>query len=190
MERGRGFRPGCRPRLRTGGRGGGTRRGSGRNSFQEKKYHLPRPADSHPRRMRPARRHSTADCRTLQSLLCLCQETPRPAQAARHHRQPILPGGPQTAALRGTTGADARLHQGPSRRDAGGNRRRLPSGLHHRHGGQHPPPHGTYIQKRHSGLPNRTGRILPPDAGTGKSDRGSGHRRDSSSSTKPASRRR
>ena len=49
---------------------------------------------------------------------------------------------------------------------------------------------GLTYKKRHSGLPNRTGRMLPPDAGTGKSDCGSGHRRDSSSSTKPASRRR
>lgn len=49
---------------------------------------------------------------------------------------------------------------------------------------------GLTYKKRHSELPNRTGRMSLPDAGTGKSARGNGCRHNSSSSTNPASRRR
>ena len=49
---------------------------------------------------------------------------------------------------------------------------------------------GLTYKKRHFGLPNRTGKMLPPDVGSGKSGRRNGTRRNSSSSTNPASRRR
>lgn len=49
---------------------------------------------------------------------------------------------------------------------------------------------GLPYQKRHCGLPNRTGTVLPPSAGSGKSGLGNGTRRSSSSSSNPASRRR
>ena len=49
---------------------------------------------------------------------------------------------------------------------------------------------GLTYKKRHFGLPNRTGKMLPPDVGSGKSGRRNGTRRSLSSSTNPASRRR
>ena len=49
---------------------------------------------------------------------------------------------------------------------------------------------GLTYKKRHSGLPNRTGKMLPPDVGSGKSGRRNGTRRSLSSSTNPALRRR
>ena len=49
---------------------------------------------------------------------------------------------------------------------------------------------GLTYKKRHCELPNRTGKMSPPGAGIGKSGLGNGTRRNSSSSTNPASRRR
>ena len=49
---------------------------------------------------------------------------------------------------------------------------------------------GLTYKKRHFGLPNKTGKMLPPGAGSGKSGRGNGTHRNSYSSTNPASRRR
>ena len=46
---------------------------------------------------------------------------------------------------------------------------------------------GLTYKKRHCELPNRTGKMSPPGAGIGKSGLGNGTRRNSSSSTNPAS---
>lgn len=49
---------------------------------------------------------------------------------------------------------------------------------------------GLTYKKRHFGLPNKIGKMSPPGDGSGKSGRRNGTRRNSSSSTNPASRRR
>ena len=49
---------------------------------------------------------------------------------------------------------------------------------------------GLTYKKRLCALPNRTGKMSPPGAGIGKSGLGNGTRRNSSSSTNPASQRR
>ena len=49
---------------------------------------------------------------------------------------------------------------------------------------------GLTYKKRHFGLPTKIGKMSPPGAGSGKSGRGNGTHRNSSSSTNPASRRR
>ena len=49
---------------------------------------------------------------------------------------------------------------------------------------------GLTYKKRHFELPNKNGKMSPPGAGIGKSRRGNGTHRNSSSSMNPASRRR